>query len=810
MCLFYQKTNTNYYMKRILLAALALFICTITFAQTAQPVITVKGLVIDSAVNKPLGYATVALSYATTNVPVKSMLTKDDGTFEFSNVPAKAYKLSLVYVGYATRIINISGTDKMGDVGRVILSPANSQLKEVSITASRPLMKQEVDRLSYDVQADPESKTLSALDMMRKVPLLSVDGNDAIKLRGSGNYRILLNGKESAIMARNPSDILKAMPGANIIKIEVITTPPAKYDAEGLAGIINIITQKKADEGYNGSINSSYNTAYGPRANVNMTLKKGKFGFSGFGGTGYRPKRPTPFTNQTDFLNQPSSITQSGERFNNGTNNYVSSELSFEADSLNLLTGSFNYYRNANNTGNDQFTRLVDNSVSTDYNTIARGTGTFRGADFGLNYQLGFKGNKDRLLTASYKYSDNGNNTNNTVSPGNADDYRQFNNSGAKEHTTQLDYIHPLKIVTVEAGGKLINRNNYSIFHTDTYDAVTKQYVRNMQQDNDFDYSQNVYSLYNSYTLKFTKWTVKGGVRYERTNIDANFSSTGTSLDQDFTNVVPSVSIQRSLKNSSLNFGFTQRIQRPGIYQLNPFVDSTNTQYVTRGNPALRPAVNNNFELSYGNFAKGSVNLSASYSFANNTIQNLASVNGTVTTTTFANVGKNKQLGLDLSLNYPFTPKLNVNINAEVLRVWLEGFYGNQLFKNSGYQGHVFTNSSYKFDNGYRLGVNVGFDSRYVLLQGTDNYYIGYGANLSKELFGKKASLFLYTNGPFSEFIKLDFTTKTVDFRTLSYTYQLYRTFGIGFNYKFGKLSSELKKNKRGINNDDTSGGSRN
>ncbi|MEO7211424.1 TonB-dependent receptor [Mucilaginibacter sp.] len=796
-------------MRKLLLAAFGCFLCAVSFAQTSQPTITVKGIVIDSAVNKPLGYVTIALSDIATNAPVKSSLSKDDGSFEFGNLPAKAYKLSLISVGYKTNVIELKSAGTV-NLGRLMMAPSSHQLKEVSVTADRPLMKQEVDRLSYDVLADPESKTLTALDMIRKVPLLSVDANDAIKLRGSGNYKILLNGKESAIMARNPSDILKAMPGANIIKIEVITTPPAKYDAEGLAGIINIITKKNADQGYNVGINSNYNTAYGARANLNFTVKQGKFGLSGFTGTGKRPERSTAFFNQTDFLQQPSSITQNGTRFNGGTNNYVSTELSFEADSLNLLTGSFNYYNNANTTGSNQLTQQLDNGVETDFTTINMGNGNFEGKDFGLNYQLGFKGNKDRLLTASYKFSDNGNNTLNTVDPGNTNKYRQFNSSGAKEHTTQLDYIHPLKAITIEAGGKLIDRKNYSNFRTNLYDAVSKEYLPDATQDNVFDYRQDVYSLYNSYTLKFTKWTFKSGVRYERTNIDANFSSSQTTLDQNFTNVVPSLSIQRSLKSSSLTFGFTQRIQRPGIFQLNPFVDRSNPNYITTGNPDLRPAVNNNFELSYGNFAKGSVNISTSYSFANNTIQQLASVNGTVTTTTYANVGKNKQLGVDLSLNYPLTKKLNLNVNAELLHIWLEGFYSNQLFKNRGYQGHVFTNSSYKFDNGYRIGLNVGFDSRYVLLQGTDNYYLGYGANASKELFNKKASIFVYTNGPFKQFIKLDFSTRTQDFITSSYNYQLFRTFGIGFNYKFGKLNSELKKNKRGINNDDTSGGGRN
>ncbi|RFZ82339.1 TonB-dependent receptor [Mucilaginibacter terrenus] len=796
-------------MRRLLLAAICCLLCAASFAQTSQQ-ITIKGIVIDSAANKPLGYATVALSDAATNAPVKSTLSKDDGSFELSNLPAKAYKLSLISIGYATKVIDVKGGITV-NLGKVMIAPSSKQLKEVSVTAARPLMKQEVDRLSYDVLADPESKTLSALDMIRKVPLLSVDANDAIKLRGSGNYKILLNGKESAIMARNPSDILKAMPGTNIVKIEVITTPPAKYDAEGLAGIINIITQKNADQGYNGSLNSNYNSVFGYRANANLTVKQGKFGLSGFTGTGERRPRSADFYNRTDFLNTPSFIEQNGSRRNGGKNTYVSTELSFEADSLNLITGQFNYYKNSNNSESTTNTEQNDNGVQSKYINTNNNDGKFNGKDFGVNYQRGFKGNKDRLLTASYKYSDNDNGTNNMVSPGNAVDYNQFNSAGTKEHTTQLDYIHPLKVVTIEAGGKAINRKSFSSFHTDVFDATSNTYVPDPTQDNDFNYHQDVYSIYNSYTLKFAKWSLKGGVRYERTNINADFTSTSTNLDQNFTNVVPSFSLQRSLKSSSLTFGFTQRIQRPGIYQLNPFTDRSNPNYINTGNPNLRPSVNNNFELSYGNFSKGSFNLSASYSFANNTIQNLSSVNGIVTTTTYANVGKNKTLGLDLNTNYPITPKFNVNMNAELLHIWLEGYYGGELFKNNGYQGHVFSYASYKFDDGYRVGLNISFDSRYVLLQGTDNYWFGYGFNGSKEFLNKKLNVSVYVNSPFKEFFKVDFSTRTKDFTNYSYNYNFYRTFGVGVNYKFGKLNSSIKKNQRGINNDDTSsGGSRN
>src|ERR1700754_569996 len=241
--------------------------------QNSPPNITVRGSVIDSAQNKPIGYVTVALQDATTHTPVKSSLAKDNGTFELKAPEGKTYQLVVAFIGYATKVLPVKPTGNEFDAGKISLSASSKELKEVTITAVKPVMKQEVDRLTYDVTADPESKAVSALDMMRKVPLLSVDGDDKIRLKGSGNYKILINGKESALMAKNPSDVLKAMPATNIEKIEVITTPPAKYDAEGLTGIINIITKKNADQGYNIGLNTRFNSVFGPGINLNGTYK---------------------------------------------------------------------------------------------------------------------------------------------------------------------------------------------------------------------------------------------------------------------------------------------------------------------------------------------------------------------------------------------------------------------------------------------------------------------------------------------------------------------------------------------------------
>jgi len=656
-------------MKKLLLLALCCFIWAGLHAQTTPQMLSVKGIAIDSVTNKPLGYTTVVLEDAITKQSIKAGLTKDDGSFELKAPAGRAYQLVLASVGYKNKIINITGTNAAINVGRVFLAASSRQLNEVSVTATRPLMKQEVDRISYDIQADPDSKALSVLDMMRKVPLLSVDGNDNIQLKGSTNYKILINGKESALVAKNPSDILKSMPATNIEKIEVITTPPAKYDAEGLAGIINIITKKNADQGYNIGINSRFNTVFGPGYNINGTLKQGKFGMSLFGGFGSNGTLTTgsgnteniffPHTNITQ-----TTITQTGTTTQTGKFHYGGTEMSYEIDTLNLVTASIDLFGNDQNQYGPQYSITDSLGIPKQLYTLNnKGTGSFTGFDASLNYQLGFKKSKDRLLTFSYKYSYSPNKQfNDNMFSGRFNyplagypDYQQYNDAGNKDHTIQVDYASPLsKQVSIEAGAKAILRNNYSNYHVNDRDTLTQQYVTKDALTNDFNYHQDILSLYNSYQLKMEKWTGKAGLRLEHTALSADFISAGVNTAPSYSNLIPSVSIQRSFKTSSINFGYTQRIQRPGIFQLNPFVDRSNPTFISTGNPQLKPELDNTFELTYSNFTKNSINIGLSYAFSNNSIQNVSSLRteqvgkklDTVTYTTFENLGTKKRWAL--------------------------------------------------------------------------------------------------------------------------------------------------------------------
>ncbi len=554
-------------------------------------------------------------------------------------------------------------------------------------------------------------------------------------------------------------------------------------------------------------------------------VKQGKLGVSMFAGTNHNNGFNAAFGNtQTIFKGQ--STTQTGYGSNNFKNYFGNAELSYEIDSLNLLTGSIELFHGNSDQNNDQFSNTLNynRSIAQQDRQMFSSLSSFQGLDASINYQIGFKRNKDQLLTLSYKFSFSPNTQyNNDVFSERFNYYQsaqpnffQNNNAGERSHTIQIDYAEPFKKLTFEAGGKVILRNDFSNFQRSDLDSATNNYNLNPLYTNDFNYNQDVYSLYNSYQYKMDKWTAKGGLRLEHTGVDANFSSAGTTVSQNYNNLIPSISIQRTFKTSSISLGFTQRIQRPGIYQLNPFIDSSNPKFISTGNPGLRPELNNTFELNYSNFSNNSFTAGLSYQFSNNSIQNVSSlkvdsiannIKDTVTNTTYQNLGSNRTLGLNINTNFNITKKLSISLNGFVSKVWLRGTYNGQFYENSGITGNAFANAGYKFDSGYRIGIDAGFFSGNVNLQGKTSNFIYNSLVVTKEFLKKKATISLVANCPESKYNNFTTTTTTPQYTQYSYNQNPYRTFAIRFSYKIGKLNSEIKKNQHGINNDDTKGG---
>jgi ferric enterobactin receptor len=807
-------------MKNLLLLCLITLCQARVFAQSKPGRFSVYGTIADSTSQKTMDFVTVNLMKDKTTT-VKVDYSKADGSFSFTQVEAGKYQLVIVGIGYRTKRLDLSLVDTLNVVvklGTVNITPEVIGLKEVKVTAIKPVVRQEVDRLVYDLQADPESKTYSVLEMMRKVPLLSLDADNNLLMKGNSDFRILINGKPSSMMERSYKDVLRSMPASSIERIEVITSPPAKYDAEGLAGIINIITNKKIDNGYNGSLNISERFPVGgPGVGGSVSAKLGKLGISGYGGANiYNNPEIRNTINRATFGLEPTQLSQQGFNKSNNRNGYLGLEMSYEIDSLNLISIQLNTNASRSSGRARQSTSLTDvTEMLQGFRLDNENRGNGNGMDASFNYQKGFRADKNRLLTLSYRrfsYSNIQNAELNVTERVNYNlpDYRQLNDQHFAEQTFQLDYVHPWKKLQIEAGVKGILRNNNSDFQYLVADALTGQYTLQQGSSNRFRNTQNVFGAYNSYQYNFKKWGVKAGVRIEETVIDADFISTESAIKRTYFNVIPSVSLNRKLKkNRGITLAYTQRIQRPGIYQLNPFVDRSNPNFERTGNPDLRPALVNDLQLSYTRPAKATLNVGLGFNYFRDLFFPVSVYDSTtnITRTSFGNTGTAKLPMVYVNINYPVTKKWNLSLNGRAAYGMVQGNVNGIKVKNQGLMYNVSLSTGYKLQKEWRVNANFNLNGPSVQFQGTSNIMFNTSASVSKDIVKDKLSFSAGVNNPFTKFRRNYNYTFGPDFEQNNNRWDYFRTFNVSLNYKFGKLKESIKRNRRGIRNDDVQGG---
>jgi len=599
------------------------------FASAQASKIRVRIKLVDSTSLLPVSFAEILITGKNDTTAAKGYVDSQ-GSFSIEIDRHDEYVLRASAIGYATLKIpfNVLVSEMQIDLGTKLMSKDTKQLQEVTINGTRQLSKPTIEGINYDVASDPESRTANLLDIIKKVPLLSVNANDAVLMKGSSDYKIFINGRPSASMDHNAKDILKSMPANSIQRIEVISHPSSRYDAEGIGGIINIITKKYAEDGYRGSFRISDYYPYGPGINLNATVKTGKFTISE--NFGYGDQNTPALKNQNSqqsLLSDMTTISQNGTNKSTGYFGFNNTEFSFEIDTLNLFTASINFYRSSTKNQNLQNTNVDSplQSLLQSYTQLNAGDGSFKTKDITFNYQAGFKRNKDAMLTASYKYLHLNNIQSNAISFTNAvnyhsADYNLDNNLGTNEQTGQIDFVYPLKNWGIEAGAKGIFRSSFSDYQN--FINQNNILMPDTANSNQFTYHQDVYSVYNSYNFTLFRWSVKAGARLEITTTDANFISTATLFNQTYNNLVPSIIFQRDLsQGKNLNISYNQKIERPSIWQLNPFVDNSNHLFVSTGNINLRPSVTHNIEVTYSAYGSNSLTAGLFYNFSNNGIQ---------------------------------------------------------------------------------------------------------------------------------------------------------------------------------------------
>ena len=605
--------------------------CVISMSMTAQNV-TVKGKLVSADDKAGLPYVTISVARESNPAnTVKRLATQENGTFSTALTPGK-YIFIFHFVGMngLKKLVEVSTSQNPLDLGEIAMDESSIELEEVSVTAQKPLVKVEIDKLTYSAKDDPESSTSNVLDLLRKVPLVTVDGEDEIQLKGSSNFKIYLNGKPSNMISGNPSQVLKSMPANSVKDIEVITDPGVKYDAEGVGGIINIVTDKRVDDGYSGSVGANGDTFGGYGGNAYLATRYGKFGFTGNSGYYYhkRPESESGFTRE-EFSPQ-NLLTLNGKNKSDGGGLFLSGALSFEPDTLNLFNLSGSRYGGKFKSHSMQ-EALSSGARPYSYNTRSNSTVEYGGMSLSADYQRSFK-RKGEMLTISYRFEDNPNDSEYDSEYENVtgvfyytDGYklRSVNNAGGKEHTGQLDYVNPLNGKhSIETGLKYIFRDNTSRADHTFFDTEEGVWKPDVSRKNDLDHTQNITSGYAGYGFKSGKTGVKLGFRGEYTQQEIHFmgSQLDTIVQTNFFDLVPSVTLSYQLgMTRTLRGGYNMRISRPGIWYLNPYVNDVDPNNISYGNPNLDAEKQHNFNINYGAFSqKLNFNVTLSYAFARN------------------------------------------------------------------------------------------------------------------------------------------------------------------------------------------------
>ncbi|THU39296.1 TonB-dependent receptor [Niastella caeni] len=778
----------------------------------SQTPLKLSGTVSDSS--KPLTLATIRLFKINNTNPLQTVLSNEQGRFQFTKPDTGNYVLSFTHTGYTEKKVKITVTTTTGDmqIDPVQLSKVTGMMKEVVVTSQRPMVEQSDDKTVLNVEDDPANKTETAIDILRKTPFITVDGEDNIKVNGKSNFKVLLNGRETSMFARNIKEALRGFPGALISKIEVITTPSAKYDGEGIGGLINIITRKKV-KGYNGTLSTFSRTS--DKINnftLNGNAKLGKFGLSVFMNKGFSDPVLQHNSNITIPTTQNiyTKRTLDGGQYNSETWSFGNAELSVEMDSLNTVS----VYTNIDSWSNK---RVTDQTITTEFEAAPSSVSYFSlnntsknpGVNVGSDYIKHFKNNKEKEFTLRF-LGEFGKQDNQLTSfqdnPGT--DRYLINNSYAinNQYTIQMDNILPLsKSDKLEGGLKAILRRASSDFQSLIKYGETDEFKPNVANTDYFKYNQDVLSAYSMYNFKLKKSSFRFGARVEHTKVKGDFVVSKTYVENSYTTLLPNIQFTNKLsKAATLVVSYTKRLQRPYINDLNPFVYNNDSLNITTGNPDLGPqtlhAVSTQMRYGNGNTFAG-INVEGSYS--GNKILRYAFFDQQtgITKTTSLNIGKEYQWSVGLNFSTKITPRWNVYVNGS-LRYNTVKNNADASQSNSGLGGNLNLSTSYKFTEKFTVGSYLGIWQDPRSIQTTYPFNIWHNVAFNYKIFKDKLLISLRAVNYYEKTRDFKSITKDRNFYNTNIHTPIRRAGVLALTWNFGKLTENVSK-KKGVNNDD-------
>jgi len=759
---------------------------------TAQTTVEITGSLIENNSSQPIPYATVVVKDKITKQNITGIISDDNGKFMVLS-PTPNFYLEISFIGFETKTITefkIQGGKT--NIGALKLIPDNQKLNEIVVTAQTSKTTFKLDKRVFNVGKDFSTSGASALEVLNNVPSVNVSIEGDVSLRGSAGVQILINGKPS-VLADQSSNALGTITADMIESIEVITNPSAKYEASGTAGILNIILKKEEKRGWNGSVSANTGSPDNHSLGLSINRRTDDFNFFAQMGAGYRSlPQNAENTNQNLIIDEV--ILSQGKEFRNETFFNITLGTDYHINAFNVLTLSGNFaYEIEDQPSAYQF-RILDtnddliSSWSREENTAA----TNPKYQFELNYKKQFKTNKEHSLQVSALGSFFGKDQEskfiNTLITGaditNAQqtetDFQQA------DYTFKADYVNPLtEIYTIETGVQYVINDVGNDF--EVRDLVDDSYVINENLTNNFDWKQNVLGLYVTTAYEKDKFGVKLGLRVEQTDLKTLLTTTNERNAQNYTNVFPSFhSSYKISDNTSIQAGYSRRIFRPRLWDLNPFFNIRNNFNIRAGNPNLQPEFTDSYELtSIYKIGKASLSSSLYYRYTTQVVERISTFEDNVTFSSPENIGTNSSVGFEM--NGKFSPNKWLTLTGDFNLNYFDriGTFENQDFDFSGSQWSSRMGSKIGLPADIDIEFTGNYQSGFETVQGEQSGYAFLDLGVRKKIFKGKVILNLGVRDLFKSRIQERFVNQPT-FESYSFS-QRGRFITFGISYGFGK-----------------------
>lgn len=792
-----------------------LFLASFAQSQGQRPMLTMKGHVIDAASRKAVEFATVSVMKAEDSTLVTGGISDLNGKFSIPEVPAMKYYLKISFIGFEDLIVPPVRPDKSTMIcsfDSLAMKMKEGSLAEVDIHGEKRIMEVNIDKKIFNVDKQMASSGGTGLDVLRELPSVEVDENDAITLRGESNVTILVDGRPSAIPA---SSLLRSMPASNIEKIEIITNPSAKYDPEGMTGILNVILKKNEQKGINGSVSASVGYGDYLKTNASLSLNYRTKIMNIYGTYAGNWSEYGSQSNQERFSNnQILRVDGTNIRGNNSHNLKYGMDFFLNENHTIYFSGSlantgYSYGRGRSN----YYTSDGEDSLLT-YSYRITGTPERKnyglGLEFNLGYQAKFKkpghtfdwdmnysGQNGTEKSFAELYLYDGSLTSELAEP-----LDQLTISGTKNHTyySRMDYLYPFNdSMKIEAGFHTTIKQRNDSYYVESDSTDTEVFEPNTEINNDFNYNQQVYAAYLTWGHQVGKFGYKLGLRAEQTFTNSLLVTTNEEFKNNYFGLFPTAHFSYNMtKTQTLTMGYSRRINRPRNRQLNPFADLTDPYSIHKGNPFLKPEFVHVVELGYTAFLKKwMVNASVYYRYLDDIIRRQLTIDGNVATVEFANIANGQRVGAELMVRYkPFkwwTLMGSGNFNYSTTDT--TGYDPDLNFTSLGFRYNV----SSKFDIKYGISIQVSARGRTAkrVLQGTIQPAWGLDFAISKTLFKGRGSISFRASDIFNT---RQFAFESLPINGLDYTTTHKwesRSFYLSFRYSFGKQTNERRSRER-------------